>query len=101
MTERLEQWYCHQICQKLGDSQVETNQKIQRVFGDDTMGITQVKGWYNKSKDGHTSVESDACSSRPSTNRNDELNDTVQTLVMQDCSVTVWELGEEVGISNG
>jgi len=37
----------HQICQKLGDSQVETIQKIERVFSNDAMGITQVKGWYN------------------------------------------------------
>ena len=43
MTERLEQQYCIIFCQKLGDSQVETIRKIQRVFGDDAMGITQIK----------------------------------------------------------
>jgi hypothetical protein len=32
---RLEQRYCIKFCQKLGDSQVETIGKIQRVFGDD------------------------------------------------------------------
>ena len=41
ITERLEQRYYIRFCQKLGDSQVETIRKIQRVFGDDTMGITQ------------------------------------------------------------
>jgi hypothetical protein len=45
MTERLEQWYCIKFCQELGDSQVETIQKIQQVFGDDVMGITQIKEW--------------------------------------------------------
>jgi hypothetical protein len=40
MTERLEQ-QCHiKFCQKLGDSQVETVRKIQQVFSDDAMGIT-------------------------------------------------------------
>ena len=43
MTERLEQRYCIKFCQKLGDSQVETIRKIQRGFGDDTMGITQIR----------------------------------------------------------
>ena len=45
MTERLEQRHCIKFCQKLGDSQVETIRKIQRVFGDDAMGITQIKEW--------------------------------------------------------
>ena len=89
MTERLEQWYCIKFCQKLGDSQMETIRKIQWVFGDDATGITQIKEWCNRFKDGRTSVESDACSGKPSTSRNDELIDQVRTLVMQDRRVTV------------
>jgi hypothetical protein len=42
MTERLEQRYCIKFYQKLGDSQVETIRKIQRVFSEDAMGITQI-----------------------------------------------------------
>jgi len=101
MTERLEQRHCIKFCQNLGDSQVETIRKIQRVFGDDAMGITQIKEWYNRFKDGRTSVDSDTRSGRPSTSQNDELIDQVQTLVMQDRHVTVRELAEEVGISTG
>jgi len=89
MTKRLKQWYCIIFCQKFGDSQVETIRKIQWVFGDDAMGITQIKGWHNRFKDGRTSVESDTRSGRPSTSRNDELIDQVRTLVMQDRRVTV------------
>jgi uncharacterized membrane protein len=40
MAERLKQRYCIKFCQKLGDGQVETIQNIERVFSDDTMGIT-------------------------------------------------------------
>jgi len=101
MTERLEQRYCIKFCQKLGDSQVEIIRKIQRVFGDDAMGITQIKEWYNRFKYGRTSVESDARSGRPSTSRSDELIDQVRTLVMQDRRVTILELAKEVGISSG
>jgi len=80
---------------------VETIRKIQRGFGDDAMGITQIKEWYNRFKDGRTSEDSDAHSGRPSTSRNDELIDQVRTLVMQDRRVTVRKLAEEVGISTG
>jgi hypothetical protein len=88
MMERLEQWYCIKFCQKLGDSRVETIRKIQRVFGDNAMGITQIKEWYNQFKDGRT-VKSDACSGRLSTSQNDELIDQVQTLVVQNRCVTI------------
>ena len=80
---------------------METIRKIQWVFGDDAMGITQIKEWYNRFKDGRTSVESDARAGRPSTSRNDELIDQVWTFVMQDHHVTVQDLAEEVGISTG
>ena len=52
MTERIEQRYCIKFCQKLGDTQTHTNQKIQQVFGGDAMGQTQVNEWYNRFKYG-------------------------------------------------
>jgi hypothetical protein len=55
------------FCQKLGDRGVETIWKIQRVFGDHAMGITKIEEWYNRFKDGRTSVDSDARSGKPST----------------------------------
>ncbi|XP_064111493.1 protein GVQW3-like [Macrobrachium nipponense] len=58
MSERIEQRYCIKFCYKLGDTQVQTVQKIQQVFGDEAMGITQIKEWYNRFKQGQTSVES-------------------------------------------
>ena len=101
MTEWLEQRYCIKFYQKLADNQVETIWKIQWVFGDDAMAITQIKEWYNRFRDGRTSVESDTRSGRPSTSRNYELIDQVRTLVMQDRHVTVRELAEEIEISIG
>ena len=101
MTEKLEQRYCIKFCQTLGDTQVETIRTIQKAFGDDAMSITQIKEWYNRFKDGRPSVESDPRSGRPSTSRNDDIIDQVQTLVMQNRRVTTRELADEVGISNG
>ena len=89
MTERHEEGYFIKFCQKLGHSQVETIRKIQRGFGDDAMGITQIKEWYNRFKDGRSSAESDTRPGRHSTSRKDELVDQARTLVMHDRRVTV------------
>jgi hypothetical protein len=80
---------------------METIPKIQRVFGDDAICITQIKAWYHRFKDGRTSVDSDSRSGRFSTSRNYELIDQVRTKVMQDHRVTVRKLAEEAGISTG
>ncbi|XP_049267279.1 protein GVQW3-like [Rhipicephalus sanguineus] len=99
MTERLEQRYCIKFCQKLGDSQVETIGKIKTAFGDDAMSRTQIKEWYNRFKDGRTSVESEPRSGRPSTCLNDQVIAEVNAVVMRDRRVTIREIAEEVGIS--
>jgi hypothetical protein len=56
MTERIEQRYCIKFCQKLGDTQVETIQKIQQAFRDDAISITRIKEWYNRFKDVYTTL---------------------------------------------
>jgi hypothetical protein len=50
MTERVEQRYYIKFCQKLGDNQSETICKIQQAFGNDAMGVTQIKEWYTRCK---------------------------------------------------
>ena len=101
VTELVEQRYCIKFCQRLGDRQVETVRNIQRGFGNNALGITQIEGWYSRLKSGRTSVESEARSGRHSTSRNDELIEQVRTLDMQDRRVTVRELAEEVEKSTG
>jgi len=101
MMERLEQRYCIKFCQKLGDAQAETIQKIQQAFRDDAMSITRIKEWYNRFKDGSTSVDSEPRHGRPSTSQNDNVINQVQTLVMQDRRITVRDLAGEVGVSIG
>jgi len=96
--KQLEQRYCIKFCQKLGDTQVETIRKIQQALGDDAMSITRIKEWYNRFKDGSTSVDSEPRHGRASTSRNDVINQ-VWTLVMQDRHITVQELAGEVGVS--
>ena len=67
MTESIEQRYYTKFCQKLGNDQTETIQKIQQAFGDETLSQTQIKEWLNCFKNGRMSVESESCSGRPFT----------------------------------
>jgi hypothetical protein len=101
MTERVGQQYCIKFCQRLGDSKVETIWMIQQAFGDDAMGATQMKEWFNHFKDGCTLVDSDQRSGRPSTSRNGNVIESVRSLILEDCRLTVREIADKVGISTG
>jgi hypothetical protein len=63
MTRQLEQRYFIKFCQKMDKNQVETIQKIMMAFADDAMGVSQIKEWYIRFKDGRTSMDSKPCSS--------------------------------------
>ncbi|KAJ4435187.1 hypothetical protein ANN_23763 [Periplaneta americana] len=99
MTERIEQRYCIKFCQKLDDSQSQTIRKIQQVFGEDAMSVTQIKEWFNRFKDGRTSAESEQRCGRPQTARSAAVVERVRNLVMADRRLTMQEIAEEVGVS--
>lgn len=80
---------------------METIRKIQQAFGDDAMSNSRIKEWYNRFKDGRTSVDSEPRSGRPSTSRNETVIEQVRTLVMEDRRITVRELANEIGVSIG
>jgi ribosomal protein S14 len=101
MTECVEQQYCIKFCQKLGDSKAETIRKIQQAFGDDAMGATQIKEWFNRFKDGRTLANSDQRSGKPSTSRNANVIENVRSLILENCRLTVREIADGVGISTG
>ncbi|PNF25138.1 hypothetical protein B7P43_G01979 [Cryptotermes secundus] len=101
MTEQHDQRYCIKFSHKLGDTQVETIRKIQQAFGDDAMSNSRIKEWYNRFKDGRTSVDNEPRSGRPSTSRNENVIEQVRTLVMEDSRITVRELVNEIGVSTG
>ncbi|PNF35991.1 hypothetical protein B7P43_G02294 [Cryptotermes secundus] len=85
MTERLEQRYCIKFCQKFGDTQAETIRKIQQAFGDDAMGVTQIKEWFNRFIDGCMSSDGDLRSGRQSTSRNADVIEARYTPDMAPC----------------
>jgi len=62
MTKKIEQCICIKFCQKHGQSCSETYIMIHNVFGNESLGLTQVKEWFRQFEEGRTSVESDECS---------------------------------------
>ncbi|KAJ4428957.1 hypothetical protein ANN_25953 [Periplaneta americana] len=84
---------------QLGDSQSQTIRKIQQVFGEDAMGVTQIMEWFNRLKDGRTSAESEQHCGRPQTVRSGAVVERVRNLVMADRRLTVREIAEEIGVS--
>ncbi|KAJ4450334.1 hypothetical protein ANN_01754 [Periplaneta americana] len=68
----------------------QTISKIQQVFGEDAMGVTQIKEWFNRFKDGRTSAESEQRCGRPQTARSAAVVERVRNLVMADRHLTVW-----------
>ncbi len=53
--------------------QAQTIEKIQKAFGDDPMGKTQIKEWCNWFKDSCTSKDREPRCGRPSTSRNNKM----------------------------
>ena len=69
MTEKQDQRICIKFCFQLGKTSSETIQMMQKAFGNECMSKTQIKEWYNRFKEGRTSVDSDSRSGRPSTTK--------------------------------
>ena len=99
LTESIKQRYCIKFCQKLGNNQAETIQKIQQAFGDEALSQTQIKEWFNRFKNGWMSVESEAHFGRLSTSRKEEVIEMVCQILLKDRRLTLWKIVEKVGIS--
>ncbi|GFT69979.1 HTH_48 domain-containing protein [Nephila pilipes] len=63
------------------------------------MGVTQIKEWFNRFKEGRTSAESEQRCGRSQTARSAANVERVQNLVMADRRLTVQKIAEEVGVS--
>ena len=98
MAERCEERICIKVCFKLEKSLVETIEMIQKAFGDECMGKTQIKEWYKHFKNSHTSVVSDLRSGRPSSTITPENIERVRLPIEEDRRLTVRELERDLGI---
>jgi len=54
MTKKVEQHICIKFCQKHGHSCSVTYNTIQKAFGNEAVGHTEVKEWFRLFKEGQT-----------------------------------------------
>jgi hypothetical protein len=99
MTQKVEQHMRIQFCQKLGHSCSGTHDMIQKTFGNQALGHTQVKKWYRRFKEEWMSVESDEHSGMPSISRNKLMIDKVNSAVLDNQRITITELSDELVLS--
>ena len=98
MTEKQDQRICIKFCFQLGKTSLETIQIMQKAFENEYMSKTRIKEWYNRFKGGHTSVDSDSRSGRPSTTKTLDNIGRVRLAIEGDRRLTVRELENDLGI---
>jgi hypothetical protein len=91
----------HQVLPEAWKFQSGNNLEDQQAFGDDALGATQIKGWFNHFKDGRTLADSDQRSGRLSKSRNANIIEIMHSLILEDCRLTVREISDKFGISTG
>jgi hypothetical protein len=65
------------------------------------VGVTQIKEWFSRFKDGCMSAESHQHSGRPTTSRNADVINKMLTFIMESRRLTVREVADMVEISRG
>jgi len=101
MDQRKEQRVCVKFCANLGKSATETLIIIQQTFGDQSLSREQVFQWHSRFKTGHTSVDDDEYTGRPTSCTAPQTVARIQELVRQDRHRTIHDIAEEVGIGYG
>jgi hypothetical protein len=86
---------------KLAKSVAKTHQMLKQVFGDDALGQTQTCHWFNRFKNGRTSVDHDERSGRPSTDTQLENVAKLHGVIREDCRQTIRDVCNIVGLSYG
>ena len=71
---------------------------MQKAFGNECMSKTRIKEWYNRFKGGHTSVDSDSRSGRPSMTKTLDNIKRMRLAIESDRRLTVRELENDLRI---
>jgi histone-lysine N-methyltransferase SETMAR len=74
---------------------------IQKTFGNEAIGRTQIKKWFRRFKEGRTSAVSDERSGRPSTSGTQVIIDKLRFAVLDNRRITIRELTDALGLSVG
>jgi transposase len=101
MSETIQQRSSIKFCVRNEISATETLKMLQKAFGEQALSKTRVYEWYKMFKEGRESVEDEARPGRPSTSTDELHVNKIKELVLQNRRLTVRDLTDLVGISEG
>ena len=77
------------FCFKLGKKFAETYELLKKVYGDDSLSLTQVCTWFTRFKNGRDDLNDDTSHRRPEASNRAELVEKVREIIAIDANSTV------------
>ena len=99
MSGRTEQRICLRFCFRLGKTETEAREMLQKAFKEEALSPTQAFEWFARFKRGEMSIEDHPYSGRPPTSRTDENVDKIREKINEDRRYTIDEISEATGVS--
>ena len=101
MSEIMEQRSAIKFCVRNGISAAETLRMCQKAYGDGALSQARVFAWHRMFKEGRESVQDEPRAGRPSTSTDVIHVQKIRDLVLENRRLTVRDLTDLVGISEG
>src|SRR5215475_14728202 len=97
MEERnFEQRCAIKFCVKLGETGIETFNKLKQAYEEHALSRSQVFKWYKAFSEGRESIKDEPRSGRPSTSKTDGNVEILRALVRSDRRLTVRMIASEL-----
>ena len=101
MEERnFEQRCAIKFCVKLGETGIETFNKLKQAYGEHTLSRSHVFKWYKAFSEGRESIKDEPRSGRTSTSKTDNNVEIVRALVRSDRRLTVRMIASELNLNH-
>ena len=101
MEERnFEQRCAIKFCVKLGETGIETFNKLKKAYGEHALSRSQVFKRYKAFSEGRESIKDEPRSGRPSTSKTDNYVEIVRALVRPDRRLTVRMIASELNLNH-
>ena len=88
------------FCVKLGETGIETFNKLKQAYGEHAFSRSQVFKWYNAFSEGRESIKDEPRSGRFSTSKTDNNVEKEQALVRSDRRLTVRMIASELNLNH-
>ena len=101
MEERkIEQRFAIKFCVKLGETGIETFNKLKQAYREHALWRSQVLKWYKVFSEGRESIKDEPRSGRPPTSKTDNNVEIVRALVRSDRRFTVRMNASELNLNH-